>query len=89
MTAAKFNDRSDRFCIGWGKLLPSDGGIHLNCPVVLTREKVGESAIAAKLLASGQSFPMVCPCECQTCSRAWWDAGRPIHKDGAIITSSH
>lgn len=27
----------------------------------------------------------VCPCECTTCKRAWWAAGRPIIRDGAIV----
>ena len=29
--------------------------------------------------------PRVCPCECQTCKRAWWRDGRPIVRDGKIV----
>ena len=75
------------FCVGWGLPRKGEGSTHLDCPVVLTAEKVRESAIADELLAGGKSFPMVCPCECKTCKRAWWDKGRPIVKDGKIITS--
>ena len=74
---------TDLFCIGWGSLA---GETHTDCPVILTKDSVYESAIASELLASGRDFPMVCPCECKTCKRAWWAAGRPIHKDGTIIT---
>jgi hypothetical protein len=78
----------DLFCIGWGKLRLKDDGTHKSCPVVfLTSESTWESAIKGDLLASGRSFPMVCPCDCKTCKRAWWEAGRPILKDGAIITT--
>ena len=87
MAAAKFYDGSALFCIGWGNLLLRDGSTHTDCPVVLTRETVFESAIAAELLASGREFPMVCPCECKVCKRAWWDARRPIVRDGKIVRS--
>lgn len=83
------NSRATLFCIGWGNLRPGDGSTHMNCPVVLTREKVIESAIADELLASGKPFPMVCPCECRSCGRAWWEAGRPILRNGKIVTSSN
>jgi hypothetical protein len=85
MAAAKFNDGDDRFCIGWGRLIVRDGGSHSDCPVVLTKDMVYESAIAAELLASGRVFPMVCPCDCKTCKRAWWAKGRPIIRDGKIV----
>ena len=28
---------------------------------------------------------LVCPCECKACRRAWWAAGRPIVRDGAVV----
>lgn len=87
MTVMKFDDRSDLYCIGWGNLLPEDGGTHMNCPVVLTKDSVHESAIASELLSSGQSFPMVCSCDCKICKRAWWEEGRPIIRMGKIVTT--
>jgi hypothetical protein len=29
--------------------------------------------------------PRVCPCECRTCKRAWFDAGQPIVRDGNVV----
>lgn len=75
------------FCIGWGKIRPGEGNAHMDCPVVLTEDTVYQSAISAELLTNAKQFPMVCPCECQTCKRAWWAKGRPILKDGKIVTS--
>ena len=80
--------QANLYCIGWGHLQLGEGSIHADCPVVLTKERVGESAVASELLASGKAFPMVCPCECSNCGKAWWAAGRPILKDGKIVTAS-
>jgi hypothetical protein len=77
---------SDLFCIGWGNLRHEECE-HKDCPVVLTKETVNESAIAPSILALGRRFPLVCPCECRVCRRAWWAAGRPILKNGKIVTT--
>jgi hypothetical protein len=88
MVDSTFIVNPNLFCIGWGNLRPSDGHAHMDCPVViLTKDDAWESAIAVELLASGRTFPMVCPCDCRVCKEAWWKAGRPIVRDGSIIRS--
>ena len=42
-----------------------------------------ECAAAGQL--AGKTFPIVCPCECFTCSRAWSRDGMPIVRDGKIV----
>ncbi len=67
-------------CAAWGPL--SVGRlVHLDCPVVV------RAAHEAADGAPGRSkpLPIVCSCECATCKRAWWDAGRPTWRDGAIV----
>lgn len=48
---------------------------HMNCDVVL--RKASSSALPAGKLPE---LPCVCGCDCRTCKRAWWAAGRPSRK---------
>ena len=45
------------YCIGWGALRGEEGSIHMDCPVVLTRDTVWQSAVADELLAGQEQFP--------------------------------
>lgn len=68
------------FCIGWGRLFGSVQ-THPDCPVVLLDNS--ESAVSL----DGFAFPVVCPCECRVCKRAWWASDRPRISNGQIETS--
>jgi hypothetical protein len=65
-------------CIAWGALWVHELE-HVDCPVIL--ENAAESAVAVKV-----DLPALCPCECRTCKRAWWAKGRPLVRDGKIVT---
>ena len=67
-------------CAVWG---PLDEGrlVHMDCPVVVTQAHEGVTGSRART----EELPIVCDCECSTCKRAWWNAGRPILKDGQIL----
>jgi len=73
------NDMSN-FCIAWGPIRP-ERHIHLDCPVVL------HSAESSAIALEGP-FPRICPCDCRTCKRAWWAQGRPILRNGKIVTTT-
>lgn len=69
-------------CAAWGALGPGEFK-HLDCPVIV---REAAQACAGKPPIPGP-LPQVCPCECFTCKRAWWAAGRPIlHADGSVTT---
>ena len=62
----------DLNCVTWGEL---DTGrhAHMDCVVVVTREKLPSvTPEQARRLAAGP-LPIVCPCECHVCKRAWWE----------------
>jgi hypothetical protein len=68
-------------CAAWGPL--SAGRFtHMECPVVVHRAH--EAAPGAP--GRTEPLPLVCSCECSSCKRAWWNAGRPKIQDGAIVT---
>jgi len=76
---------ADLTCATWGDL---DEGrhAHTDCVVVVTRETLPNvTPEQARRLAAGP-LPVVCPCECLVCKRAWWSAGRPIVRDGKVVT---
>lgn len=65
-------------CAAWGPLAPGRF-VHMDCPVVV--REAHEACIGA---ATGP-LPMLCQCECRTCTLAWLDQGRPLMRDGAIV----
>lgn len=69
---------SDTICSTWG-----DNQEHMDCEVVVT----ADTARRCVLGSPGQvgPWPVVCPCECRACKRAWWRAGRPVVRDGAVV----
>lgn len=72
---------SDRDCACWGPLI--EGEIeHADCDVIVQHPGQCVSELRAG------PFPRVCGCECTTCKRAWWRAGRPILREGAIVRES-
>lgn len=58
-------------CVAWGPL--GERLKHLDCPVVLTEWR---QASGGRQFLPGP-LPITCPCDCRTCKRAWWGAGRP------------
>ena len=78
--------KNDKWCPGWGELgagYLKDSRAHTDCPVVVTEENRHECARAGQLV--GKTLPIVCPCECHTCSRAWSRDGMPIVRDGKVV----
>lgn len=69
-------------CIAWGP--PKDGSDHMDCPVFVAHESQVTSSRRQEL----GKLPALCECDCLTCKRAWWDMGRPMQRDGKIVTSS-
>lgn len=68
------------WCVAWGA--PGPGPDHMDCPVVVT----SDSQVATDQRGKNK-LPVVCECDCTTCKRAWWNAGRPIMgEDGVIKT---
>jgi hypothetical protein len=67
-------------CIAWGSL--DEAGHHQGCPVVFESEVDRKSYPQSQAPAS---YPVVCPCECRDCQRAWWGQGRPIVRDGRVV----
>jgi len=65
-------------CIAWGALQGYERE-HFDCPVIL------ESAVSAAVPVTVE-LPALCPCECRTCKRSWWAMGRPLVRDGKIVT---
>lgn len=64
-------------CACWGELL--DGRVeHPDCDVIVTTP--GQAVESQR----AGPFPRLCACECATCKRAWWDAGRPALENGVI-----
>lgn len=64
-------------CVCWPDDCDHDG-----CAVIL------RDAADADRYPSGarpSQFPAVCPCDCRECRRAWWDARRPIVRNGKIV----
>lgn len=58
----------DDYCPFWG---PLDGFLyHPDCDVFL--RNAHEAAHPPT-----EPLPIKCKCECRTCKRAWWAAGRP------------
>ncbi len=53
----------------------------MDCPAVVRAETEGCLGSPARCCP----LPMVCTCECHTCKRAWWAAGRPLIRDGQIV----
>lgn len=66
-------------CATWGPLMPPHLD-HMDCLVVIQHQ---DGRIASS--ERNKPIPRICSCECTTCKRAWWNAGRPIlQKDGTI-----
>lgn len=57
-------------CLVWGPL--KGGTDHASCLSV-----VRDPDVCAVPLPATVTVPAVCDCECRTCHRAWWRAGRP------------
>lgn len=59
-----------RTCACWGPLGEHEMWHH-DCAVTITdpSQQVAEHRVGP--------YPRVCTCECSTCKRAWWAAGRP------------
>ena len=79
-------------CLFWGSLSDWQRGAgHLNCDVILTKKNLrgcvrnNETAESTAQIADGKVEALVCGCECTTCKRAWFAAGRPLIKDGKIV----
>jgi hypothetical protein len=71
-----------RWCPAWGELREGEHS-HTDCPVVVDEDNAGEVARPSEL--AGKTLPVVCPCECSTCSRAWASGGMPILRGGEVI----
>jgi len=69
--------QANLWCPFWGAIGP--GPSHMSCDVTLT-----DPATSALRGNDTPPVPFVCKCECTTCKRAWWAAGRP----GAVRTKS-
>lgn len=69
-------------CITWGGPPRNPQLVHGDCFVVATKESIKDNRPALPIKGP---LPQVCPCECQTCKRAWWAYGRPIIRDGKIV----
>lgn len=67
-------------CIAWGSI--EESGHHEGCPVVFASEDDRRQFPTSP--APG-TYPVVCPCECRDCRRAWWGEGRPIVRDGKVV----
>ena len=66
-------EKENMRCLFWGLL--SDGRYqHLDCGVILNEKTKQAVSTGVKI---HESLPQVCPCECTTCKRAWFAAGRP------------
>lgn len=70
------------WCVAWG--VPRVNGTHMDCPVVVTQE----SQVVDKLRESLPELPAICMCDCLVCKRHWWDMGRPMFKDGKVVTET-
>jgi hypothetical protein len=53
----------------------------MDCPVIVRSADEGAEGSPARI----GPLPIVCDCECHTCKRAWWSAGRPLLRDGKIF----
>jgi hypothetical protein len=73
--------RNSRWCPTWGDLRGKL--FHVNCLVVVTEENRDECAKAGQL--EGRTLPVICPCECFVCRRAWTEDGLPILRDGKVV----
>jgi hypothetical protein len=67
-----------RWCPTWGVLRGQP--YHTDCLVVVDESNKGECARAGQL--EKKILPIVCPCECWTCKRAWSADGMPIIRNG-------
>lgn len=72
--------RDDLTCLFHG-LLGAGMLAHADCDVVLERMA---QTVAPELVVA---IPQVCKCECRTCKRAWFNAGRPTCEPGGKITT--
>lgn len=72
-TDVRADVRADRICAAWGPLSAEHGEHeHMSCSVVYWSAEE-----TTRLGQRDGPFPLVCGCECLTCKRAWWKAGRP------------
>lgn len=71
MAGSSMTTENDYFCATWGQLEPGQSH-HLDCVAIVTKES--QRCPRQHPLPS---LPYVCECECLTCKRAWWAAGRP------------
>ena len=86
MTAEAHVAGADLHCISWGPLgKPGapDSLVHMDCAVIVADE---EQARRQAVRVPGP-YPKVCPCDCQTCKRAWWADGRPMVRDCVVVRS--
>jgi hypothetical protein len=67
-------------CHTWGPL--DQAGHHQGCQVVMMEPCESDRF---PMGSRPGSYPAVCPCECRDCVRAWWEAERPIVRDGKIL----
>lgn len=54
-----------------------DGKTHSGCDVV--------AVCGCQAPPAGAALPLVCPCECKTCFRAWEQWRRPVVVDGQVV----
>ena len=69
-------------CIAWGGPPKPPQLDHTDCFVVATDESIKNDCPALPIKGD---LPQVCPCECSTCKRAWWAAGRPMVRKGKVV----
>lgn len=67
-------------CIAYGGLW-GDELDHPDCPVLAFKTPGTRGCVSG----GGVKPNAVCKCECQTCKRAWWAAGRPTLVNGEVV----
>ena len=72
----------ESWCPTWGSLRDGNKS-HMDCLVVVDESNRFSCADADQL--AGKTLPIVCPCECWTCKRAWSADGMPIVRDGKVV----
>ena len=66
----------------WGRLRAHER-CHTDCPVVVVETGVRELSDPREV--AGCRLPLVCPCECWTCKKAWVGDDMPVVRDGEVV----
>jgi len=72
------------YCIAWMHEPPPEALLD-DCPSCRVVTHAPANPRGGTDFHAPSGLPRVCPCECQTCKRAWWADGRPIVRDGEIV----